>query len=96
MKHFDIDDIEIVDGASLQSYGSDPHATALTLEGAIMQEGEWPEEPPKASRWLLIYAYPKQSPAFHLYYWGKALTTAPVQIEDSGLELPFPPLESKE
>ncbi|MEM1442441.1 MAG: hypothetical protein AAGF67_08865 [Verrucomicrobiota bacterium] len=90
-EHFDLDDVEIVDGASLMSYGSDPHATALTLDGEILPADKWPDAPPKASRWLLIYAYPKQSPAFHLYYWGRALTTAPVPFKKEGLELPFPP-----
>jgi hypothetical protein len=90
-QHFDIDDIEIVDGANLMSYGSDPHATPLTLDGKIMPEGQWPEAPPRANRWLLIYAYPKQSPAFHLYYWGKALTNEPVPFGKTGLELPYPP-----
>ncbi len=92
-QHFDIDDIEIVDGANLMSYGSDPHATSLTLEGKIMPEGQWPETSPKANRWLLIYAYPKQSPAFHLYYWGKALTNEPVSFGGGGLALPYPPKE---
>lgn len=91
--HFDLDDIEIVDGANLMSYGSDPHATPLTLEGKIMPEGRAPAAPPKANRWLLIYAYPKQSPAFHLYYWGKGLTNEAVVIQPSGMELPYPPQE---
>ncbi|MEM6278320.1 MAG: hypothetical protein AAF733_02500 [Verrucomicrobiota bacterium] len=90
-RHFDLDDIEIVDGASLMSYGSDPHATALTLEGDVLPHGEEPELPPKASRWLLIYAFPKQSPAFHLYYWGRSLTREPIEFGKAGLELPYPP-----
>lgn len=91
--HFDIDDIEIVDGANLMSYGSDPHPTPLTLDGKILPAGQFPDAAPKANRWLLIYAYPKQSPAFHLYYWGKALTNEPVTLQESGMELPYPPKE---
>lgn len=91
--HFDIDDIEIVDGASLMSYGSDPHPTPLSLDGEILPAGQFPEAAPKANRWLLIYAYPMQSPAFHLYYWGKALTNEPVTLQERGMELPFPPKE---
>ncbi|MDF1826394.1 MAG: hypothetical protein P1U68_17240 [Verrucomicrobiales bacterium] len=89
-QYFDIDDIEIVDGANLMSYGSDPHPTPLSLDGKILPEGQFPGAAPVANRWLLIYAYPKQSPAFHLYYWGKALTNEPVTIRKSGLELPYP------
>ncbi|MEM7602611.1 MAG: hypothetical protein AAF357_14495 [Verrucomicrobiota bacterium] len=88
--NFDLDDIEIVDGASLMSYGSDPHATPLTLDGKLMVTGQQPEPLPKSSRWLLIYAFPKQSPAFHLYYWGKSLTLEALEFDENGLELPFP------
>jgi len=88
--HFDIDDIEIVDGDSLVSYGSDPHATPLTLEGELLDEAERPVAAPRASRWLLIYAYPEASPDFHLYYWGKQLTPEPVPIAERGMELPYP------
>lgn len=85
---FDIDDIEIVDGATMISYGSDPHATPLDAEGEVARE--LPPEAPAAGRWLLIYAYPKDSPSFHLYYWGKKLTREPVEIADRGMELPYP------
>lgn len=87
---FDIDDIEIVDGASLMSYGSDPHATPLALNGGVLPPESGIAAPPKANRWLLIYAYPVKSPAFHLYYWGKQLTTAPIDIAASGMELSYP------
>lgn len=89
-EHFDIDDIEIVDGASLLSYGSDPHATPLTPEGVFLAEGQGIAEPPGENRWLLIYAYPRNSPAFRLYYWGRELTKDPVEFDEAGLELPFP------
>lgn len=92
-ENFDIDDIEIVDGISLISYGSDPHPEFLTLDGKIMPADQFPVSPPGASRWLLIYAFPKATPTFHLYYWGKQLTPSPVSIGDSGLELPYPPKE---
>lgn len=91
--NFDIDDIEIVDGISLISYGSDPHPEFLTLDGKIMPEDQLPKAPPEPSRWLLIYAFPKETPTFHLFYWGKQLTPNPVEIGDSGLELPYPPKE---
>lgn len=90
---FDMDDIEIVDGATMISYGSDPHATYLTLEGELMPADQQAAAPPRASRWLLIYAYPEASPAFHLYYWGKQLTPEPIEIGEGGLSLPFPPEE---
>lgn len=89
-RSFDIDDIEAVDGASLMSYGSDPHATPLGLDGKPLPPEAGTAEPPKANRWLLIYAYPAKSPALHLYYWGQQLTPEPVVIADRGMELPYP------
>lgn len=89
-EHFDIDDVEIVDGASLISYGSDPHAEPLRLDGSLMPAGELPAPPPGESRWLLIYAFPKQSPTLRLEYWHQELTPDPIEIGAQGLELPYP------
>ena len=88
--HFDIDDVEIVDGVKLISYGSDPHPEYLTLDGKLMAADQLPAAPPRASRWLLIYAFPKHSATFHLYYWGKQLTPEPVEIGERGMQLPVP------
>ncbi len=90
---FDIDDIEIVDGASLMSYGSDPHAEPLRLDGTVLPLEEEVAVAPAASRWLLIYAFPKATPRFQLYYWGKALTPSPVAFGENGISLPYPPAE---
>lgn len=91
--YFDFDDIEIVDGATLVSYGSDPQAEPLREDGSLAAPGVTVPAGPAPSRWLLIYAFPKASPKFHLYYWGKALTTQPVAFGEPGLSLPFPPAE---
>lgn len=90
---FDIDDIEIVDGASLMSYGSDPHAEPLRADGTILPVDEAAPVAPAASRWLLIYAFPKATPRFQLYYWGKALTPGPVGFGETGISLPYPAAE---
>jgi len=90
---FDIDDIEVIDGITMISYGSDPHVEFLTAEGAVLAEGELPPTAPDAVRLLLIYAFPKNTSAFHLYYWGKQLTLNPVPIGQSGLALPYPATE---
>ncbi len=89
--NFDFDDIEIVDGKSAISYGSDPHAVPLNLsDGQIMPLNEAPAAAPRASRWLMIYAFPKNTRNFNLYYWGQKLTLQPVDIESEGWELPYP------
>lgn len=90
---FDIDDIEIVDGASLMSYGSDPHAEPLRTDGTLLSVNETVPLAPAASRWLLIYAFPKATPRFQLYYWGKALTPEPLGFGEKGISLPYPAVE---
>jgi hypothetical protein len=90
---FDIDDIEVVDGITLISYGSDPQAEFLNPEGSVLAAGDLPPAAPEAVRLLLIYAFPKNTAAFHLYYWGKQLTINPVAIGQSGFALPYPAAE---
>lgn len=90
---FDIDDIEIVDGITMISYGSDPHPERLKLDGTLMPADEISAAAPTASRWLLIYAFPKNTTSFHLVYWGHQLTAKPVPVQDEGLALPFPAAE---
>ena len=90
-EHFDFDDIEIVDGATFVSYGSDPHIEPLAADGSLLPEDAPIPGPPASSRWLLIYAFPKDSPRFHLFYWGKQLTPDPVGFSAGGLSLPPPP-----
>lgn len=87
--NFDYDDIEIVDGADLTSFGSDPHITFLTLDGEVMPTNERPSAPPRPVRALLIYGFPVDSETFTLYYWGKKLV-APQTIAESGWALPYP------
>lgn len=90
---FDIDDIEIVDGITMISYGSDPHAEFLSPAGTLLGEGQSPPAAPEAVRLLLIYGFPKNTASFHLYYWGKQLTANPIEIGGSGLALPYPATE---
>ncbi len=90
---FDMDDIEIADGAVEVSYGSDAQIEPLQSDGSLMADDAMIPAAPLASRWLLIYAYPKSSPSFRLYYWGKNLTPTPVAFGESRLSLPYPPIE---
>ncbi|MEM7698303.1 MAG: hypothetical protein AAF236_07870 [Verrucomicrobiota bacterium] len=88
---FDLDDIEIIDGASQMSFGSDPHITLLDLDsGEPAPVGTALPVPPLASRWLLIYAFPEATPTFQLVYWGQVLNSEPHDFASGGLELPFP------
>lgn len=91
---FDLDDIEIVEGKVDVSYGSDPDIEPLRADGTLMNPEEIIPAAPNASRWLLIYAYPKASKSFRLYYWGKELTPTPIVFGTGGLSLPYPEIES--
>ena len=89
--NFDFDDIEIVDGDTMISYGSDPHAVPLNLsDGQIMPIDQAPAAAPRASRWLMIYAFPKNTKTLNLFYWGQKLTLQPMDIAPKGWELPYP------
>jgi len=91
---FDFDDIEIIDGASRISYGSDPHITLLSPDGKARPDAhQWPP-PPDPVRVMLIYGFPKETKSFTLYYWGKNLLRENHSVESSGWELPFPKTEA--
>lgn len=87
---FDYDDIEIVDGITKLSYGSDPHIALLTESGELAPPTQVPKPAPAMNRWLLIYGFPEKTESFLLYYWGKSLTLDPLPIFPGGLELPYP------
>ena len=87
--NFDYDDIEIVDGADLTSFGSDPHVTFLDRDGKVLPLTARPPAPPSPVRALLIYGFPEDSKTFTLYYWGRKLVEAR-EIAKSGWALPYP------
>lgn len=90
--NFDPDDIEIVDGKTSISYGSDPHIAFLDTDGTLLPADAPVPAAPNPSRMLLIYGFPRETPTFKLFYWGKDLlggNTFPVA--EAGWELPPPP-----
>lgn len=91
---FDFDDIEIVGGPTLISYGSDPHITLLSPEGKALPDIRQMPAAPNPVRVLLIYGFPLETESFTLYYWGKNLLLKNHGIEPSGWELPFPKTEA--
>ncbi len=87
---FDFDDIEIVGGTTLISYGSDPHITLLSEEGKALPHINQLPPAPGPVRVLLIYGFPRETDSFTLYYWGRNLLLDKHTIQASGWELPFP------
>lgn len=90
---FDFDDIEIVGGATLISYGSDPHITLLSPDGKALPDIRQMPAAPNPVRVLLIYGFPVETDSFTLYYWGKNLLLENHGIDPNGWELPFPKTE---
>ncbi|MCB1230963.1 MAG: hypothetical protein KDN19_11880 [Verrucomicrobiae bacterium] len=88
--YFDPDDIEIVDGITGISYGSDPHLTFIKAPGEPIASPKEIPQAPHSTRMLLIYAFPKGSAKFNLFYWGQKLLGEPHEFADSGWGLPFP------
>jgi len=87
---FDFDDIEIIDGRSKMSYGSDPHITVLTPAGKVLGATDPQPKLGDPLRVLLIYGFATETENFTLYYWGKNLLLKNQNIKPSGWELPFP------
>ena len=93
---FDLDDIDLVDGASGESYGSNPEVALLRPDGsqAIDEHRDWPV-PPGPLRVLLIYSAPRTMRAAKLTYWDQALTPQASKLQNTGPALRPPRRESK-
>lgn len=89
---FDQDDIEIVDGITSVSYGSDPQVTVINGPGKIISDPLLVPVAPAPLRLLLIYAFPKNTQTFTLYYWGQKLIAEPRGFDPAtnGWSLPAP------
>jgi hypothetical protein len=78
---FDLDDIEVVDGRSNESYGSFPDIQYLDDQGNITAELVTSADGRRAS-FRLIYLVPESPRSIKLRYWGKDLC-GPVPISDA-------------
>jgi hypothetical protein len=87
---FDPDDIEIVDGITLVSYGSDPHLSVIRGPGEVITDPKAIPVAPAPIRLLLIYAFPKGTKTFTLFYWGQKLLDQPRGFDAEGWGLPYP------
>lgn len=87
---FDPDDIEIVDGITRVSYGSDPHVTFIRGPGEVIRDPAQIPAAPAPLRMLLIYAFPQHTRTFTLAYWNQILLPDPRGFESEGWGLPYP------
>ncbi len=88
----DLDDIEIIDGETNESYGSWPDIARLKPDGSLANNPDEAMLPEGLGpiRVLLIYQFPKASNTIKLGYWGQVLTRNPIQIAGEGLQIPKP------
>ncbi len=86
---FDLDDIDIIDGATNENYGSDPDIAFLDDQGELLPDDYYPDlgEP---IRVLLIYAVRDSTESIKLGYWGNEIVSVPVPLEGNGPVLPEP------
>lgn len=83
-EEFDLDDLDIVDAATGENYGSDPDISLLKPSGAALDdEKNWPK-PPGPIRVLLVYQLPMTVRSVKLSYWGRELTASARMVEASG------------
>ncbi|MDC0291878.1 hypothetical protein OAK81_01150 [Verrucomicrobiales bacterium] len=89
--NFDYDDIEIIDGVTGLSYGSDPFVVFLDNDGKPLTEDAHPPVAPAPIRVLLVYAFPKATPTFSLAYWHKNIVREQrIEFEEEGWSVPYP------
>lgn len=77
---FDLDDVDIVDGASGKNFGSGPQMRLLRSDGTLEQNNAKWDSAGDSLRVLLIYTIPKETTSIKLAYWGDQLTAAATPI----------------
>lgn len=81
--HLDLDDLDIIDAATGDNYGSDPQLQRVTADGA---QADWDDAvfgPESRYRFIAVWAVPKTTQAVKIGYWGQTITDA-LPIGDSG------------
>ena len=86
-KGLDLDDVDLIDGETDESYGSNPEIKMLRPDGMLSPNSYDDQAPNKPLRVLLIYCVPKKVASVQLDYWGDRLTEAPIPIVDGKLEV---------
>jgi len=80
----DLDDVEVIDGATDDNFGSFPDIYLLTSAGEMADQSKWPRARPDELRVLLVYQVPTELQSIQLRYWGRDVTAAPVAIQGTG------------
>jgi hypothetical protein len=84
-RDLDLDDVDVIDGATGENYGSGPDIRLLRPDGTLEQNNAMWESDAPALRMLLIYAIPSHTQSIRLGYWGHSLTPEPTPIGEGEL-----------
>lgn len=88
----DLDDVELLDGASNEGIGGFPHIELMSQDGQVLQgaaDTEWPGAGGPL-RVLLIFSVPEATNSVKLAYGGGLLTVEPTSIGNDGPSLKAP------
>jgi hypothetical protein len=87
---FDLDDIDIFDADTGETYGSDPQIQRLTMDGDFV-DNEDPELKDRADyRGIFVWVVPRRVRNINFGYWGEMLYTKPIPLAAQGRLLPEP------
>jgi hypothetical protein len=86
--YFKIWDLDIIDGATNENFGSDPDVAFLDTQGKCIAFEAKGLDLKKPFRLLLVYGVPLNTKTIKLGYWGQDLTPAPTSLQPSGPPLP--------
>jgi hypothetical protein len=89
----DLDDIEVFDADTGESFGSGPAIQRLTPEGEFVDENDPAVEARKDYRGIFIWAVRREVRRINFGYWGDMLFTRPVDLRPEGRTVPDPSLE---
>lgn len=85
-RDFDLDDVDVIDAATNENYGSDPEIRLLRSDGSLEpNEAKW-DAPQESLRVLLVYAVPKETNSIKLGYWESELTPKPIAVGQGALK----------
>ena len=86
--YFKIWDLDIIDGATNENFGSDPEVAFLDSQGKFIAFEANGLDLKKPFRLLLVYGVPLNTKTIKLGYWGQDLTPSLIPLQANGPPLP--------
>ena len=90
-EYFKIWDLDIIDGATNENFGSDPDVAFLDSQGKLLAFEAAGLDLKKPFRLLLVYGVPVSTKSIKLGYWGQDSTAKDIVLQPDGPMLPMRP-----